>query len=127
MNTFTILLVEDNPLNRDMLVRRLQRRGFRTLEAEDGLQGLEMTRLHHPDLVLLDISIPEMDGYEVARQLKADPETAAIPIIALTAHALAEDRDKALAAGCDEYATKPVNFKALMEIIKHFLENQQSA
>ncbi len=118
----TILLVEDNPLNRDMLVRRLQRRGFHTLEAEDGLRGVEMTRQHRPDLILLDISIPEMDGYEVARRLKADPETAGIPILALTAHAMLEDRDKALAAGCDEYATKPVDFQTLLTTVHRLLE-----
>ncbi|GAB4526908.1 MAG: response regulator [Anaerolineales bacterium] len=127
MNTPAILIIEDNPMNRDMLARRLRRRDFLILEAEDGLQGLEMTRQHRPDLVLLDISIPEMDGYEVARRLKTDPETAAIPIVALTAHAMQEDRDKALTAGCDEYATKPVNFSALMEIITHLLEDRESA
>ncbi len=120
----TILLVEDNFMNRDMLVRRLKRRDFRTLEAVNGLEGLQMAINHRPDIILLDISLPEMDGYEVARRIKDMPETAEIPIIALTAHALAEDREKALAAGCDDYATKPVNFDALLETIRRLLERK---
>ncbi len=117
-----ILLVEDNFTNRDMLVRRLERRNFRVLEAVDGVEGLRMGRDYLPDIVLLDISIPKIDGYEVARRLKSDPQTAGIPIVALTAHALSEDRERAFAAGCDEYATKPVNFKALLSIIDQLLE-----
>lgn len=125
--TFRILLVEDHPMNRDMLVRRLRRRGFHMLEAIDGIQGLAAARQYHPDLILLDISIPEIDGYEVARRLRADPQTAGIPIVALTAHALAEDRQRALDAGCDEYTTKPVDFKALLAIIARILQERTDA
>jgi len=125
--TFRILLIEDHPMNRDMLVRRLRRRGFYMLEAVDGLQGVAVARQHHPDLILLDISIPEIDGYEVARRLRADPQTAGIPIVALTAHALEEDRQRALDAGCDEYTTKPVDFKALLAIIERILQEHTEA
>ncbi len=125
--TLSILLIEDHPMNRDMLVRRLRRRGFHVLEAVDGLQGLSAARQHHPDLILLDISLPEIDGYEVARRLKADPQTAGIPIVALTAHALAEDRQRALDAGCDEYTTKPVDFKALLAIMARILQEHTDA
>lgn len=125
--TFRILLVEDHPMNRDMLARRLRRRGFHMLEAIDGIQGLAAARQYHPDLILLDISIPEIDGYEVARRLRADPQTAGIPIVALTAHALAEDRQRALDAGCDEYTTKPVDFKALLAIIARILQERTDA
>ncbi len=114
-------------MNRDMLSRRLQRRGFRILEAVDGAQGLAMAAWHKPALILLDISIPEMDGYEVARRLRADAETAAIPIIALTAHALAEDREKALAAGCNAYLTKPIHFQSLLETIRRLLKEDPQA
>ncbi len=120
-----VLLIEDNFMNRDMLARRLQRRGFRTLDAEDGLRGLQTARQEKPDLILLDISLPEMDGYEVARRLKSEPETSAIPIIALTAHALSEDRDKALNAGCDAYAIKPVDFPALLDTMRRLLGASQ--
>jgi two-component system cell cycle response regulator DivK len=109
-----ILLVEDNELNRDMLSRRLQRRGFDVLLAEDGGQGVEMATSALPDLVLLDMSLPVLDGWEVARRLKAAPATRQIPIIALTAHAMSGDRDKALEAGCDDYDTKPVDFSLLL-------------
>ncbi len=118
----TILLVEDNPLNRDMLTRRLQRRGFQVRTAEDGRQGLEQALQAPPDLILLDISLPEMDGLEVARRLRADERTAHLPIIALTAHAMKEDRDRVLAAGCDAYYTKPVDFAALLAEIRRRLE-----
>jgi two-component system cell cycle response regulator DivK len=109
-----ILLVEDNEMNRDMLARRLQKRGFELLLAEDGLVGVNLARTQGPDLILMDMSLPVLDGWEASRQLKADAATAGIPIIALTAHAMAEDRDKALAAGCDEFETKPVDLANLL-------------
>lgn len=115
-----ILLVEDNAMNRDMLRRRLKRAGFHVSEATDGLAALQMAAMK-PDLVLLDMSIPELDGWEVTRRLKADPTTRAIPVIALTAHVMAGDRERALAAGCDEYETKPVDFRALREKIRKLL------
>ncbi len=116
-----ILLVEDNEMNLDMLSRRLQRRGYEILVAKDGAQGISMAREKHPDLVLMDMSLPVMDGWEATRNLKADPETRAIPVIALTAHAITGDREKALAAGCDEYESKPVKFPDLLAKIKTFL------
>jgi len=117
----TILLVEDNEMNRDMLSRRLERRGFEVLTAEDGAVGVASATSSQPDLILLDMSLPVMDGWTAARALKDEPATANIPIIALTAHAMAGDREKALQAGCDEYDTKPVDFKRLMSIIERFL------
>ena len=109
-----ILLVEDNEMNRDMLARRLQKRGYDLLLAVDGILAVEMTQKEKPDLVLMDMSLPGMDGWEASRRLKADPATAKIPIIALTAHAMAEDREKALAAGCNEFETKPVDLASLL-------------
>jgi len=109
-----ILLIEDNEMNREMLARRLQKRGFEMLLAEDGLIGVDQARKNKPDLILMDMSLPNLDGWEASRQLKADPATVAIPIIALTAHAMAEDREKALAAGCDEFETKPVDLASLL-------------
>ncbi|MDB6126993.1 MAG: two-component response regulator [Verrucomicrobia bacterium] len=109
-----ILLVEDNEMNRDMLARRLQKRGYDLLVAVDGILAVEMTQKEKPDLVLMDMSLPGMDGWEASRRLKADPATAKIPIIALTAHAMAEDREKALAAGCNEFETKPVDLASLL-------------
>ena len=109
-----ILLVEDNEMNRDMLSRRLQRRGHDVLNAADGAVGLELARSEQPGLILMDMSLPVIDGWEATRQLKADPATSAIPIIALTAHAMSEDRERALAAGCDDYDTKPVEFGRLV-------------
>jgi len=109
-----ILLVEDNEMNREMLARRLQKRGFEMLLAEDGLIGVDHAQKQKPDLILMDMSLPNLDGWEASRQLKADPATAGIPIIALTAHAMAEDREKALAAGCDEFETKPVDLASLL-------------
>jgi CheY-like chemotaxis protein len=100
-----ILLVEDNEMNRDMLSRRLMRRGFEVIIAIDGAQGVTIAQTEGPDLILMDMSLPVMDGWEATQRLKAAPETCAIPIIALTAHAMAGDRDKALAAGCDDYDT----------------------
>jgi CheY-like chemotaxis protein len=116
-----ILLVEDNDMNRDMLSRRLERRGYELLMAVDGGQGLSLAREQAPDLILLDMSLPVVDGWTAARQLKDDPATGAIPIIALTAHAMAGDREKALAAGCDDYDSKPVEFSRLLEKIERFL------
>ena len=116
-----ILLVEDNEMNRDMLSRRLIRRGFDVVIAVDGAQGIDMAVSEAPDLILLDMSLPVMNGWDVARKLKADSSTNGIPTIALTAHAMGGDREKALDAGCDEYETKPVEFKRLLEKMKKFL------
>ena len=118
-----ILLVEDNELNRDMLSRRLIRRGFDVAIAVDGGQGADMAVSKSPDLILLDMSLPVMNGWDVAQKLKADSATRNIPIIALTAHAMGGDREKALDAGCNEYETKPVEFKRLLEKINSFLED----
>jgi len=121
-----ILLVEDNELNRDMLSRRLIRRGFDVVIAVDGGQGADMAVSESPDLILLDMSLPVMNGWEVAQKLKADSATQNIPIIALTAHAMGGDREKALDAGCNEYETKPVEFKRLLEKMNSFLEETDS-
>jgi CheY-like chemotaxis protein len=117
----TILLVEDNDLNRDMLSRRLIRRGYGVITALDGLQGHEMACSELPDLILMDIGLPEMDGWQVTRLLKSNPATRRIPIIALTAHALVTDREKAREVGCDDYDTKPVEFDRLMLKIETLL------
>jgi CheY-like chemotaxis protein len=109
-----ILLVEDNEMNRDMLSRRLARKGFEVEMAVDGRIGVEMGRAGKYDLILMDMSLPEIDGWEATRQLRAAPETAAVPIIALTAHAMAGDRDKALEAGCNDYDTKPIELERLL-------------
>jgi len=109
-----ILLVEDNEMNRDMLSRRLQRRGHEVVCAVDGAQGLELARSETPGLILMDMSLPVLDGWEASRQLKADPITSGIPIIALTAHAMSNDRERALEAGCDDYDTKPVELPRLL-------------
>ena len=109
-----ILLVEDNEMNRDMLSRRLERRGYAIAIAVDGAEGVAMARSEAPDLILLDMSLPVLDGWEAARQLKAGDDTKRIPIIALTAHAMAGDREKALEAGCDDYDTKPIELPRLM-------------
>ena len=116
-----ILIVEDNELNRDVLSRRLTRRGFDVLIAFDGLEGLEMAHQHTPDLILLDLGLPEIDGWECARRLKADAATGAIPIIALSAHAMTGDRQRALEAGCDEFGTKPIDFPGLIKKVDRFL------
>jgi len=110
----TILLVEDNELNRDMLSRRLVRRGFEVLLAVDGEQALQAAGRSQPALILMDMSLPGMDGWEATRRLKSNPSTASIPVIALTAHAMASDRDSALAAGCDDFDTKPIEFDRLL-------------
>ena len=117
----TILLVEDNEMNWDMLSRRLRRKGYEVLIATDGQAGLEMARAEMPALILMDMSLPVLDGWEATRQLKVAAETRAIPIIALTAHAMAGDRDQALAAGCDDYDSKPVEFERLLDKIKGLL------
>ncbi len=116
-----ILLVEDNEMNRDMLSRRLQRRGYSVVTAEDGEKGLLLARSETPDLILMDISLPVMGGWEVTRLLKANESTRHIPIIALTAHAWVTDREKAIEAGCDDYDTKPVEFGRLIEKIESLL------
>ena len=116
-----ILVVEDNELNRDMLTRRLARKGFEALVAVDGQQGIIMARSERPDLILMDMSLPVIDGWEATRQIKSAPETGNIPIIALTAHAMSGDRERALQAGCDDYDTKPVEFPGLLEKIEALL------
>ena len=116
-----ILLVEENEMNRDMLSRRLLRRGFEVSVAVDGQEGLDLARSELPDLVLMDMSLPIMDGWEATRQIKADEQTRAIPVIALTAHAMAGDREKAIAAGCSDYDTKPVELPRLLEKIDTLL------
>lgn len=110
----TILIVEDNELNRDMLSRRLQRRGYAVLLAVDGQDGLDVARANRPDLVLMDMSLPAVDGWEATRQMKSDEALRHIPVIALTAHAMANDREKAIAAGCDDYDTKPIELPRLL-------------
>jgi two-component system cell cycle response regulator DivK len=116
-----ILLVEDNEMNRDMLSRRLARKGFQVLLAADSQEGVSVARADHPDLILMDISLPVMDGYAATRTLKADPATNAIPIIALTAHAMVGDREKCLEAGCDDHDTKPVELSRLLPKIEAHL------
>jgi CheY-like chemotaxis protein len=116
-----LLYIEDNEMNRDMLSRRLQRRGFEVMIAADGEQGMAMAGAQKPDLILMDMSLPVLDGWEATRRLKAEPDTRRIPIIGLTAHAMATDRDKCLEAGCDEYETKPVEFGRLLDKIERLL------
>jgi CheY-like chemotaxis protein len=110
----TILIVEDNEMNRDMLSRRLERKGFNVLIAVDGEKGLEVARANMPDLILMDMSLPVVDGWEATRRLKSDDTLKHIPVIALTAHAMANDRDKALEAGCNDYDTKPIELPRLL-------------
>ncbi len=116
-----ILLVEDNEMNRDMLSRRLSRNGFEVVIAVDGGQGVEMAGRERPALILMDLSLPVIDGWEATRRVKADPATAAIPVIALTAHAMSDDREKAMAAGCDDFDTKPVDLPRLLGKIRALL------
>jgi two-component system, cell cycle response regulator DivK len=116
-----LLYVEDNEMNRDMLSRRLQRRGFEMLIAADGEQGVAMAAAEKPDLILMDMSLPVLDGWEATRRLKTAPDTRRIPIIGLTAHAMAMDRDKCLEAGCDDYDTKPVELGRLLDKIQRLL------
>jgi two-component system cell cycle response regulator DivK len=118
----TILIVEDNEMNRDMLSRRLERKGYEVLLAVDGEMGLAVARANTPDLVLMDMSLPVVDGWEATRRLKADDRLKHIPVIALTAHAMANDRDKALEAGCDDYDTKPIELPRLLAKIVALLE-----
>jgi CheY-like chemotaxis protein len=118
-----ILVVEDNELNRDMLTRRLARKGFETSVAVDGEEGVKRAREDRPDLILMDMSLPVLDGWEATRRIKSDPNTRTIPVIALTAHAMAGDRERALNAGCDDYDTKPVEFPSLLEKIEALLTN----
>ena len=113
-----ILLVEDNELNRDMLTRRLKRKGFSVICAENGLEGINCALSEKPNIILLDLSLPIIDGWTAAKKLKANNETMSIPIIALTAHAMKGDKEKAINAGCDEYDTKPVDFERLLEKIR---------
>lgn len=117
----TILIVEDNEMNRDMLSRRLKRRGFEILFATNGAEGLEEARSQSPDLILMDMSLPVIEGWDVTRQLKASLATQKIPIIALTAHAMSGDRQRALDAGCDDFETKPIELERLLEKIEHYL------
>ena len=122
-----ILLVEDNELNWDMLSRRLGRKGYQVVVATDGQQGLDMARSEAPDLILMDMSLPVVDGWEATRHLKAAPETRSIPIIALTAHAMASDRQQALDAGCDDYEGKPVEFDRLLSKIQSLLTRTEGS
>jgi CheY-like chemotaxis protein len=117
----TILLVEDNEMNRDMLSRRLERKGYRVLLALDGQSGVEMAASEAPDLVLMDMSLPVLDGWEATRRLKANPATARLPVIALTAHAMSGDRERAIAAGCDDYDTKPIELARLLGKVEALL------
>lgn len=119
-----LVLVEDNEFNRDMLSRRLIKRGYEVLIAEDGQQGVELVRRERPDLVLMDMSLPVLDGWEATRQLKADAETRDIPVIALTAHAMNGDEEKARAAGCDDFDTKPVELPRILEKIEAMLQRR---
>lgn len=121
-----ILLVEDNEMNRDVLARLLQKRGYTILFAEDGESALAMALAEHPDLILMDISLPKMDGYEVTMRLRVDPSMKTVPIIALTAHAMTSDRQRALDAGCTDYETKPVEFARLLAKIEMHLEGGRS-
>jgi len=118
-----ILIVEDNEENRDSLSRRLQRRGFAVIIAEDGKAGVAMAQSEKPDLILMDMNMPELDGWEATRQLKAAAETKDLPVIALTAHAMSGDRDRALEVGCADYHTKPVEFPKLLAQIEDLLQN----
>ncbi len=121
-----ILLIEDNQMNRDMLSRRLTRKGYEVVNAVDGEQGMAMARSEAPDLILMDMSLPVLDGWEATRQLKAAPETQAIPVIALTAHAMAGDREKAVEAGCNDYDIKPIELPRLLEKIEALLGEKAS-
>ncbi len=122
-----ILLVEDNEMNRDMLSRRLARKGYEVAIAIDGQQGIEMARSETPDLILMDMSLPVVDGWEATRQLKSAPETQSIPVIALTAHAMAGDREKAVEAGCNDYDIKPIELPRLLEKIEALLSGKAGA
>jgi CheY-like chemotaxis protein len=116
-----ILLVEDNDMNRDMLSRRLARTGYEVVVAVNGQEGVDLARSSRPDLILMDLSLPIIDGWEATRRIKADPATADIPVIALTAHAMVEERERAMAAGCDDFDIKPVDLPRLLEKVKALL------
>lgn len=120
-----LLLVEDNDMNRDMLSRRLRRQGYEVVCAVDGREGLELLRSESPDLVLMDMSLPEKDGWTATREIKEDPDLGSTPVIALTAHAMPGDREKALEAGCDDYDTKPVELSRLLEKIDRQLDGEE--
>jgi two-component system cell cycle response regulator DivK len=122
-----ILLVEDNEMNRDMLSRRLSKRGYEMLIAHDGGEGIAIARSQFPDLILMDMSLPVVDGWEATRRIKAEPETSGIPVIALTAHAMAGDEEKARTAGCDDFDTKPVELARLLTKIEALLQRQGPA
>jgi CheY-like chemotaxis protein len=119
-----ILLVEDNEMNRDMLSRRLSRNGYEIVMAVNGQEGVDLAQSAKPDLILMDMSLPVLDGWEATRRIKADAATAQIPVIALTAHAMAQDKEKALAAGCNDFDTKPVELPRLLEKIKSLLDGK---
>jgi two-component system, cell cycle response regulator DivK len=116
-----LLVVEDNEMNRTMLVRRLRRRGFEIVEAENGLEAVAAVHRHRPDLVLMDMNLPDLDGWAATRTIKSDLSTAATPVIALTAHALSADREHALAVGCNDYVTKPIDLRNLLVVIENLL------
>jgi CheY-like chemotaxis protein len=122
-----VLLVEDNEMNRDILSRRLSRRGYVVVFAMDGLQGVEMARSEKPDIILMDMSLPMMDGWEATRRIKSDDAMRNVPVIGLTAHAMSGDREKALKAGCDDYDTKPVELDRLIEKIERLLGERQNS
>jgi CheY-like chemotaxis protein len=122
-----ILLVEDNELSRDMLSRRLRRKGYEVLVATDGQEGIAMAQRELPDLVLMDLSLPDLDGWEATRRLKKDAKTQHIPVIALTAHAMSGDREKAIDAGCDEYDTKPIDLRRLLSKMIRFVEDPETS
>jgi two-component system cell cycle response regulator DivK len=119
-----ILVVEDNEMNRDMLTRRLERKGFEVVVAINGKAGIDMASTSNPDIILMDLSLPVIDGWEATRQIKADPATQSIPVIALTAHAMAGDEQKALEAGCDDYDTKPIDLSRLLDKIENLLASR---
>jgi CheY-like chemotaxis protein len=123
----TLLIVEDNEMNRDMLSRRLIRKGYKVIMAEDGERGVATARSEQPDVILMDMSLPVLTGWEAARILKADPATRRIPVIALTAHAMTSDREQALNAGCDDFETKPIEFLQLLAKIDGFLQASTSS
>jgi CheY-like chemotaxis protein len=116
-----VLLIEDNEMNRDMLSRRLIRRGFEVIFAVDGQQGIDLARSQRPDIILMDMSLPVIDGWEATRRVKSDDATRGVPVIGLTAHAMSGDREKAIEAGCDDYDTKPVEFDRLIGKIERLL------
>ena len=119
-----ILLVEDNEMNRDMLSRRLERRGYQVVQAVDGAQGVEMARAEMPGLIIMDMSLPVLDGWEATRRIKSDEAIRGIPVIALTAHAMSGDRERAIAAGCEDYDTKPIELPRLLGKIEALLSRE---